>query len=184
MGETCMSGDEFSYLVQTNAISGLPAQLLLEPTPAQAAHLATRFGLGSLEHLRATVAVLHDPRGVRVTGQVEAAFHYLCRVSAEPFPAKLVEPFDVLFLEGVTEAELPSPEDAALAADPLELLPLEGHEIDIAQLAADTLALALDPFPRGPVADTAMKQLGILTEEEARRASSPFAILANPAQKS
>jgi len=39
---------------------------------------------------------------------------------------------------------------------------------------ADTLALALDPFPRGPNADVALKAAGVLSEEQA----GPFAALA------
>ena len=40
--------------------------------------------------------------------------------------------------------------------------------------AADTLALSLDPYPRSPNAEAALKDAGVLSEEEA----SPFAALA------
>jgi uncharacterized metal-binding protein YceD (DUF177 family) len=178
-----MTSDMFSYLVDVRGIAALHQPIVLEATATQRAALATRFGLGSIETLTATLTVTADPRGIRVQGQVKSDLHYLCRVSREPFAGHVSEPLDVLFLQGVTEEELPSPEEAALAADPVELLPLEGSEIDIARLAAETLALALDPFPRGPEADSALKQLGIQTEEEAQMASSPFAVLAKSFQK-
>jgi uncharacterized metal-binding protein YceD (DUF177 family) len=173
-----MTSDIFSYLVDIRSLAALAQPILLEATPGQCADLAARFGLGSIEALSATVTVTSDARGVRVRGQVQSDLHYLCRVSREPFASHVTEPMDILLVQGVTEDELPSPEESAVADDPVELLPLEGSEFDIAMLAAETLALALDPFPRGPEADKALKQLGIQTEEEAQMSSSPFAVLA------
>jgi uncharacterized metal-binding protein YceD (DUF177 family) len=173
-----MTLDIFSYLIDIRSLATLAQPILLEATASQCAHLAARFGLGSIEALSATVMVTPNARGVRVQGQVQSDLHYLCRVSREPFAGHVTEPIDILLVQGVTADELPLPEEAALSVDPVEVLPLEGSEIDIAMLAAETLALALDPFPRGPEADTALKQLGILTEEEAQMSSSPFAILA------
>jgi uncharacterized metal-binding protein YceD (DUF177 family) len=173
-----MTSNLFSYVVDIRSLATLAQPIVLEATVDQRAELATRFGLGSIEKLTATLAVTPDPRGVRVQGDVVSDLHYLCRVSREPFAAHVAEPVNILLLEGVTEEDLPSPEAAALAADPVELLPLEGADIDIAKLAAETMALALDPFPRGAEADLALKRLGIQTEEEAQMASSPFAALA------
>jgi hypothetical protein len=49
-----------------------------------------------------------------------------------------------------------------------------GGRIEIGSATADTLALALNPFPRGPNADAALQAAGILSEEQA----GPFAALA------
>ena len=46
--------------------------------------------------------------------------------------------------------------------------------IDIGEAAAETLALALDPYPRAPDAGEALKAAGVKGEEEA----GPFAALA------
>ena len=46
--------------------------------------------------------------------------------------------------------------------------------IDLGGAIADTLALSLDPYPRSASADAALKEAGVLTEEQA----SPFAVLA------
>lgn len=179
-----MSAPEFSHSVRVEGIAALPPTLVLQPSEAQRVLLAQRFGLASLDRFVATLAVRQDVRGVHVSGEVVADLQYICRVSQEPFTGRVVEPLNILFLQGLTEAELPSPEDAALSNDPLELMPLAGHEIDLGELAVETFGLGLEPFPRGPAADAAMKQLGILSEEEAKRLASPFAILAEPQRKS
>ena len=50
----------------------------------------------------------------------------------------------------------------------------DGAAIDLGGAIADTLALCLDPYPRSAAADAALKEAGIMTEEQA----SPFAVLA------
>ena len=44
----------------------------------------------------------------------------------------------------------------------------------IGPAVADTLALVLDPYPRGPNADAALRAAGVMNEEQA----GPFAVLA------
>jgi len=50
----------------------------------------------------------------------------------------------------------------------------DGAAIDLGGAIADTLALALDPYPRSAAAETALREAGVLSEEEA----GPFAALA------
>ena len=52
--------------------------------------------------------------------------------------------------------------------------PYDGGAIDLGEAAAETMALALDPFPRGPGAEAALKAAGVISEEEA----GPFGALA------
>ena len=66
-----------------------------------------------------------------------------------------------------------------LSADALDTLPIENGAIDLGEAAAETLALALDPFPRSPGADAALAEAGVLGESEA----GPFAALADLKRK-
>jgi uncharacterized metal-binding protein YceD (DUF177 family) len=50
----------------------------------------------------------------------------------------------------------------------------DGATIDLGGAIADTLALALDPYPRSAGADEALREAGVISEAEA----SPFAVLA------
>jgi uncharacterized metal-binding protein YceD (DUF177 family) len=50
----------------------------------------------------------------------------------------------------------------------------DGTAIDLGSAIADTLALSLDPYPRSASAEAALRDAGVLSEEEA----GPFAVLA------
>jgi hypothetical protein len=54
------------------------------------------------------------------------------------------------------------------------VIPLEGEKIDIGEAVAQSLSLALDPYPRVADADARLKALGVMSEEDA----GPFAALA------
>ena len=61
-----------------------------------------------------------------------------------------------------------APEEVELTADDLDLMPVDGGAIDLGEAVAETMALALDPFPRGPGAAAALKAAGVISEEEAK----------------
>jgi uncharacterized metal-binding protein YceD (DUF177 family) len=65
-------------------------------------------------------------------------------------------------------------EEIELGADDCDVVFYDGGTIDLGGAIADTLALALDPYPRSAGADAALKEAGVMTEEQA----SPFAVLA------
>jgi hypothetical protein len=50
----------------------------------------------------------------------------------------------------------------------------DGQAIDLGAAIADSLALVLDPYPRSPRAADALREAGVISEEEA----GPFAALA------
>jgi uncharacterized metal-binding protein YceD (DUF177 family) len=164
----------WSQKVPLERIGPVAQSMHMAAPEAARAGLAARFDLASIEALTAEVMLGAERQGVRLTGRLTAALHYFCRVSREAFPATLTLPVDVLFLP---EDQLPDPDDVTENPDPWDLDELDPAGVDVAEAVAVTLALALDPFPRGPSADEALVKLGIKTEEEARRASSPFAVL-------
>ena len=53
-----------------------------------------------------------------------------------------------------------------LAEGELDIVPYEGGAIDLGEAAAQTLVLALDPWPRAPDADVALRAAGVLREGE------------------
>jgi uncharacterized metal-binding protein YceD (DUF177 family) len=164
----------WSHKVPLERILLVAQPMALEAPEAARAGLAGRFDLASVEQLAAEVVIGREGEGVRLKGRLSAAFHYACRVSREPFPAKLSLPIDVLFLP---ENQLPDPDDITENPDPWDIDALDSAGVDVAEAVAVTLALSLDPFPRGPAADEALGRLGILSEEQARAARSPFAVL-------
>lgn len=137
----------------------------------ECAAIARRLGLVSLDRLEAHAALACDGEQVRARGRIKAALAQSCVVSGEPVPARIDEPFELVFLP---EPKGQPDEEVELGADELDVVFHDGAGIELGAAIADTLALALDPYPRGPEADAALKAAGVLSEEQA----GPFAALA------
>jgi uncharacterized metal-binding protein YceD (DUF177 family) len=139
---------------------------------AERAAIAARLGLVSLDRFDAHVTLHRDGRTVRCEGRLKARLEQACIASGEPVRASIDEAFTLAFVPPpvVDGAE---PEIELGEAD-LDTVIHDGQAIDLGEAVADTLSLALDPYPRGPRADEALKSAGVLSEAEA----GPFAALA------
>jgi len=85
---------------------------------------------------------------VRVAGELEADVVQTCVVTLEPVPARVTEQFGALF---APEAMVPDPEDEIeidpnIAEEDIPE-PMTNGRIDIGELTAQHLSLALDPYP-------------------------------------
>lgn len=160
---------EFSRTVRLDEVGAAVVRRPLEATEAERALLAARFGLVALDRLHAALDVRRDAAGIRVSGTIEAAGAQTCVLTGSAVGFVLSEPCDLLFVEsGFGEAE-----EIELGAHELDLLPVEGGQIDLGEAVAQTLLLALDPYPRASGASVP----GVLSEDEAAREASPFAKL-------
>lgn len=138
----------------------------------ECAAIAGRLGLLSLDRLEAHAILSRDGQKIRATGRLKAALRQSCVVTGEPVLAHIDEQFELLFLPEpkVGAAE----EEVELDAADLDTMFHDGASIDLGSAIADSLALAVDPYPRSPSAEAALKEAGVLSEEEA----GPFAALA------
>jgi uncharacterized metal-binding protein YceD (DUF177 family) len=137
----------------------------------ECAAIAKRLGLAAIERLEAHAVLERNGGQVRATGRIKAALTQGCVATGEPVPARVDEPFDLLF---VPEPKRRPDEEVELGAEELDVIFHDGAAIELGAAVADTLALVLNPFPRGPNADAALKAAGVLREEQA----GPFAALA------
>ena len=139
---------------------------------AERAAVADRLGLLNLERFEAHAVLSRDGQKVRANGRLKAALDQSCVATGEAVPARVDEPFELMF---VPEPRSRSADDEIeLGEGDLDTIFHDGSAIDLGEAIADTLALSLDPYPRSAGADAALKEAGVLTEEEA----SPFAALA------
>jgi uncharacterized metal-binding protein YceD (DUF177 family) len=134
--------------------------------------VSDRLGLADLERLEAHAALTRDGEAIRATGRLQAALDQSCVVTGEPIPAHIDEPFDIMFVPEPKAGH--SDEEVELKEQECDVVFHDGAAIDLGAAIADTLALSLDPYPRSAGAEAALKEAGIMTEEEA----SPFAVLA------
>lgn len=151
---------------------GQGLRLELSATDSERREIAARLGLLSLERLEAHAILSRDGERVHAEGRVQAALDQACAVTGAPVAAYIDEPFALDFLpepkahSGDEEIEL-GPEDC-------DVMFHDGAAIDLGAAIIDTLALALDPYPRSAGADAALKEAGVMNEEEA----GPFGALA------
>lgn len=140
---------EFSRPLAVDRIAGSPSQVEIEADAAEREALAARFDLVSLDCLTARFSVRRLRKDlIRVKGRIAAGLVQACVVSLEPVPAEIDEEFELDFLEGGGRAGDPTGEidlDAEAADGPE---PLDGPEIDLGEVAAEQLGLAIDPYPR------------------------------------
>nr|MBA2771279.1 DUF177 domain-containing protein [Sphingomonas sp.] len=79
---------------------------------------------------------------------------------------------DITFLPAPVEGA--PDEEIELGPEDCDTVFYDAQAIDLGEAIADTLALAMQPYPRSPDAEDRLKQAGVLSEAEA----SPFAALA------
>lgn len=167
-----MSALEFSRPVALDSLGGAARQFAFEADEAERAALARRFGLLALDALSVEAQLVRDGREVRATGRVRAHSTQGCVATGAPVPAEVDAPFDLVFqplVEGRPDEEI------ELGEAELDIVFYEGGAIDLGEAAAQTLALALDPYPRAADADEALRAAGVRSEEEA----GPFGALAS-----
>ena len=134
--------------------------------------IADRLGLLTLKRLEAHAVLSREGQKIRAEGRLKASLEQACAATGEACPAHIDEPFELAFVPEPRGAQ--PDEEIELGEADLDMVCHDGSMIDLGGAIIDTLALALDPYPRSAGADAALKEAGILTEEEA----SPFAALA------
>jgi uncharacterized metal-binding protein YceD (DUF177 family) len=161
---------EFSRTFRLDELGGTPRAVSIAAEERERAALAARFGLIGIERLQAQAELERDGDVVSATGKFEAEVTQSCVASGEPVPARIAEDFALRF---VRAGEEPSAEEVELQESELDEIDYEGSAIDLGEAVAQTMALALDPFPRAAGADEKLREAGVLGEEEA----GPFAAL-------
>ena len=167
---------EFSRPLSLDRINTTQHREEIVATDKERADLAARFGLLCLDSLSASFTLKRVRKDlVRVKGHVRAELAQACVVTLDPVPSKIDERFEVDFLEGaqpaVTDLELDA--EAAEAPEPAP----DGW-IDLGELAAEQLGLALDPYPRKPGAEVPAEwKAEPIAEPAAEERPNPFATL-------
>ncbi|MFD2262418.1 YceD family protein [Lacibacterium aquatile] len=167
---------EFSHPVSVDGINRNWSEYKLAASPEERVALAERFELISLDKLEGTIRLRRgrDGETIDMLASIDADVVQPCIVSLAPVPSKVAEDFELTFLSYPVGQE---PDDHDLEAPE----PIEGGKIDLGEVLAQQLALALDPFPRAQDAEIPESYRGdpnavdSLPSEEDR--PNPFAAL-------
>jgi hypothetical protein len=131
----------------------------LAPGDSDRALLAEKLGVSSIDRLEIRLHAVKFRGGIRVTGRLAASVTQPSVVTLEPIAQEIAEPIDRIFLPG-GEKDFAGPANAEVFVDLSgEDIPdhFEGNEADLTALIVETLALAIDLYPRaeGESLDTA-----------------------------
>lgn len=161
-----MSAPELSRPIKLRAIKHDP--VTVEASEAERAALARRFGITSIESLRAVVTLDPDGRRIAAKGRLTAAITQACAVSGEDFPVQVDEPLEIVFVPAEPAEAVHFDEEIELEGDALDEIEYEGDAFDLGEAIAQSLALAIDPYAEGPGADAARARAGIVTDDTPR----------------
>lgn len=148
-------------------------------TDEEREHLARRFDLLDVERMVAEFRVTRGASGIpiRVIGRVTARVTQRCVVSLEAFSSDVGDDIEVEFVPGDDTA---AAEDFSI--DGVEAETLDGDTIDLGELAAQHLSVALDPYPRKPGAASPEWAKRRENKEESM-ADNPFSVLSELRKK-
>jgi uncharacterized metal-binding protein YceD (DUF177 family) len=165
---------EFSRPIAVERIAPSGSDHTIEANAEELSALAKRFAIPAIHSFSARFTALPWRRGgVQVRGEIVADVEQISVVSLEPFTSQVRESL-VRYYQAETG---PGHRPTVLSVKPLEEEEpdvISGTTIDLGEIAAESLALALDPYPRKP--GEVFQDATQLAEEE-RRQESPFAVL-------
>lgn len=166
---------EFSRPLLLDAVPPDGVTVPLEASVAECRALAARFGLVELGSLAGEVRVtpVAGTATYLVTGRLVAEVAQTCVVTLEPVPARVEAEFDRLF-----SRDLPAETDGEVEIDAEAETPepLATDRLDLGEILAEELSLALDPYPRAPDADRHLAEFG---GDRSGATGSPFSTLAS-----
>ncbi|MDB5560956.1 MAG: hypothetical protein JWN11_374 [Hyphomicrobiales bacterium] len=152
--------------------AGRELKLAADATQRQA--LAELLEISAIERLDVTLNATTFRGGIRVLGRLRAVIEQPCVVTLVPVRQEIDEAVDRVFLPEA-DASRPAAASAEIfvdldADDPPDHF--SGPEADLSDLIIETLALAIDPYPRAPGASVDAPQMDKDDEIE-----SPFSSL-------
>jgi uncharacterized metal-binding protein YceD (DUF177 family) len=122
-----------------------PRRVALVASEDERRMLAARFGLAALERLEAACAIERVGEAVKAEIALSADVIQTCVVSLEPVSAHLVTTESVRFVPSARASEREIDIDVE-KDDPPE--PIVDGAIELGEIIAEMLGLALDPYPR------------------------------------
>lgn len=156
-----VNSTEFSHVVKLSEIGNHSHDIRLSADEQARSGLMARFDLASLDSLDAILSLRPEASGILATGRFSAKLAQHCIATGDPVTAFLDEPVNIRFIpEPVVGGEI------ELEADDCETMFHDGQTIDLGEAVAQSLGLALDPYPRSPDAEAVLKAAGVKSEDE------------------
>ncbi|MGV3574850.1 MAG: YceD family protein [Devosia sp.] len=164
----------FDAIVRIDKLPTAGRTISVNADEATRARVAEDMKLLAVERFVADLTVAPFRGGLRAQGRLKARIVQASIVSFEPVPQNIDEEVDRVFLPVNQTAKAPAPGTEIFIDLEDDDFPdhIDGPEVDLSALLIETLALAIDPYPRREGEDLAA--IGIKAVEDD---SGPFAAL-------
>jgi uncharacterized metal-binding protein YceD (DUF177 family) len=115
------------------------------------AALAKRFGFLGLPAFSARLTVDRRIGGqIVVEGRLRGKVVQACVLTLDPVTQELDDAFRLIFKKDLADERDPESGEAVLSAHADSPEPLSGNLLDVGEIVAEQLSLAVDPYPRRP----------------------------------
>jgi len=158
-----VTANEFSHVIKISEVGNHSRNLRLSADKAARSGLMARFDLAALEGLEAEISLKHEGDAVIATGRFTASLAQFCIATHDPVPAKLDE---VIHIQFIAEPTLNGEVELELAPEDCDTMFHDGQTIDLGEAVAQSLGLALNPYPRSTEAEKILKAAGVKSEED------------------
>lgn len=163
----------FDAVVRIDKLPAGGRSIKVDADPATCVAIAARMNVTSVEHFKAELTVAPLRGGLRALGKISARIVQPSVVSFEPVSQDIAETVDRVFLPaGPEEQHAPGSEVFVDLEDDDFPDHIDGAEVDLSELLLETLALAIDAYPRQQ--GESLESLGVSTGDGE---SGPFAAL-------
>ncbi|MHA6298916.1 YceD family protein [Devosia sp. CAU 1758] len=165
----------FDAVVRVDKMPSAGRSLVVEANDAERAAIAEAMNIVSVEFFSASLTIVPLRGGLRAQGHLDARVTQASVVSFEPVAETISEDIDRVFLPAPREGQAPAPGAEIFVDLEDDDFPdhIDGPEVDLSALLLETLALALDPYPRLP--KESLEKLGLVAKDAEE---GPFSKLA------
>lgn len=154
-----MTNIEFSHPIKLEHIDRKGKSVTIQPSSEECIALSKRFDLESIDTMEAQISITASSLVYHVTGVVKATITQISVISNNPVQKTITQDIDAWFIDNsrVTSFEKAKKDrENSDEEDEYEIRdekddpePITNDEIDIGEVAAQFLGLALDDYPRG-----------------------------------
>lgn len=165
----------FDAVVRIDKLPASGRSVSVDADAATREKIAEAMKLTSVERFVAELTIAPLRGGLRAQGRLQASITQPSVVSFEPVSQDIDEEVDRVFLPVPHGHQAPAPGSEVFIDLEDDDFPdhIDGPEVDLSALLIETLALAIDPYPRRDGED--LETLGVAGDGEE---SGPFAALA------
>jgi uncharacterized metal-binding protein YceD (DUF177 family) len=184
---------EFPHTIPASKIGREQFKITFAADERQCAQLARRYGILSVEGLSGTATLWREGDGMTivVNGHFVADVTQACVTTLEPVPDHIEEDFEGWFLDESqaksfkkakklrTDLDIEDPfnseedEETMMPDEREDPEPVINGLLDVGELVAQYLSLALDPYPKSAKA----LEMGPIGDEADLKKPNPFAVL-------